>query len=263
MAIVLLCSVSGAPGATTTALGLTLQWPRAALLADCDRDAPQAISGGYLGGQVDGRGMSSLLQTSRRQTSLRGGVLSHTQPLDDAGRKLLLPGFRHPAASTIFTSWGQLAEEFQDLHGRGMDVVVDAGRVGPSGLPIDLVRRCDLVLLTTRSGLRGLVGLSTHLPTVLEQVESASASTEVGLAIVGPGRPYSIAEIGAQFGLPVPVAVDWAPQHAEVLSDAATPPRRFDQSSFVASLVRSARSVHSRIGSRAAQRDAVLTGSTS
>ena len=133
--------------------------------------------------------MASLLQAVRRQTSIRGTLLDHTHRLDPAGRKLLLPGFRHPAASTIFTAWGQLAEEFQDVHQRGIDVIVDAGRVGPSGLPTDLVRRADQVLVAARSSLRSLVGLSTHLPTLLDQVDSVSAACEVGLALVGPGRP--------------------------------------------------------------------------
>ena len=256
MAVVVMCAVSGAPGTTTTALGLALQWPRPVLLADCDRDAPQAITGGYLGGQGDGRGMTSLMQASRHQTSSRGALLEHTRRLDVEGRRLLLPGFRHPSASSLFSGWGQLAEDFQDAHYRGMDVLVDAGRVGPAGLPHELLRRADQVLVATRSSLRALVSLSGHLPTLLDQVESASAACEVGVALIGPDRPYSAAEVSAQFGLPVSLAIDWSPEHAEVLSDAAEPSRRFASSAYVASLVKGAHAVQRRLATRLAHRDA-------
>lgn len=255
MAVIVLCSLTGAPGTTTTALGLALQWPRPVLLADCDRDAPQAIAGGYLGGQGDGRGMASLMQASRRQSSIRGAVLEHSQRLDVDGRRLFLPGFRHPSASSIFTAWGPLAEEFQDLHYRGIDVLVDAGRVGPMGLPSELLRRADQVLVATRSSLRALVGLSAHLPTLLDHVESASAACEVGLAVIGSGRPYSGAEISAQFGLPVALAIEWAPEHAEVLSDAAEPPRRFTTGAYVTSLVKGAHGLQRRLSTRLSHRD--------
>lgn len=255
MAVVVLCSVTGAPGTTTTALGLALQWPRPVLLAECDRDAPQAISGGYLGGQNDGRGMASLMQTARRQSSIRGALLEHAQRLDVEGRRLFLPGFRHPSASSIFTAWGQLAEEFADVHYRGMDVLVDAGRVGPTGLPSELLRRTDQVLVATRSSLRALVGLSGHLPTLLDQVESVSAACEVGLAVIGPDRPYSATEISAQFGLPTALTIDWSPEHAEVLSDAAAAPRRFATGPYVNSLVKGAHGLHRRLSTRLAHRD--------
>lgn len=255
MAVVLLCSVTGAPGTTTTALGLALQWPRPVLLADCDRDAPQAIPGGYLGGHHDGRGLASLMQASRHQQSIRGTLLEHTQRLDVEGRRLFLSGFRQPSASAIFSAWGQLADDFQDLHYRGIDVLVDAGRVGPHGLPSELVRRSDLVLVVTRSSLRSLLGLSTHLPTVLDQVESVSAASEIGLAVVGPARPYSAAEISAQFGLPVSLTVEWSPEHAEVLSDAAIPPRRFDHGGYVTSLVKGAHGLQRRLAARLSHRD--------
>ncbi|MGA4507048.1 hypothetical protein ACQB6R_04940 [Propionibacteriaceae bacterium G1746] len=260
MALIIMCSAAGAPGTTTTALGLTLQWPRPALLADCDRDASQAIVGGYLGGQPGQRGLSSLVQVLRRQSNLRGSLLDHTQRLDAAGRKLLLAGFRHPAASGIFTSWSQLAEEFVEVQHRGLDVIVDAGRCGATGLPPELVRRADQVLITTRTSLRGMVGLAAHLPTLVDQWESASASLDVGLAVVGPGRPYSNAEVSAQFGVPVAASIDWAPEHAAVLSDAAEPPRRFQQGSYVASLVKSAHELQRRLANRVAAQQGPAAG---
>ena len=36
MAIIVLTSAGGSPGVTSTALGLSLTWPRPVLLADCD-----------------------------------------------------------------------------------------------------------------------------------------------------------------------------------------------------------------------------------
>lgn len=250
MAVVVLCSVSGAPGTTTTALGLALQWPRRVLLADCDRDAPQAIVGGYFGGHTDGRGMMSVLQALRRHAPIRETLLDHARRLDAAGTRLVLTGFTHPSASTIFTGWSALGEEFSALADRGWDVLVDAGRVGPRGLPAEVLAHTDLLLVATGSGLRSLVALDAHLPTVVEQAAQASAACATGLVVIGPDRPYSVAEIAAQFRQPVHLQLPWAPDDAAVLSDAEEPPRRFERGSYLAALVRGAHDLTQLLGAQ-------------
>lgn len=256
MAVIMLCSATGAPGTTTTALGLALQWPRPVLLADCDRDAPMALSTGFLGGRHGVGGMMGLLHSVRRQGSIREQVLEHAEQLDATDRVRILTGFTQPGAAGIFTGWAALAEEFHHLPDR--DVIIDMGRCGPEGPPLDLVRSTDRLLMTTRSSLRSLAGLGVHLPQMKERVESTSASCSVGLALVGSGRPYSAAEISSQFSIPVDVQVEWAPLDAAVLSDAGPRPRRFDRGGFVSSLARSAQRLHDAVHDRLDERDDVV-----
>ena len=255
MAVIMLASASGAPGTTTSALGLALQWPQPVVLVDADRDAPHAITGGYLGGHHSGRGMMSILHDTRRQTSLRERLLDHSHHLDTAGEKLLVTGFSQPSASALFTAWGALGQECAELHHRGYDVLVDAGRVGAAGIPRELVRHADLLVMTARSTVRSLVGLAAHLPSILETVSETTAACQVGLGIIGPGRPYSGAEVGAHFDLPVSFELPWAPDHAAVISDAELPPRRFLTRGYVPALVSAAQALH-----RAVRHDVALRG---
>ena len=50
MSSIVLTSASGAPGVTTSALGLALAWPRASVLVDADRAATPTVMAGYLHG---------------------------------------------------------------------------------------------------------------------------------------------------------------------------------------------------------------------
>ena len=52
MALITLCSIKGAPGVTTTALAMTMTWPRPALLVEADSSGGSAIMAGLLRGQV-------------------------------------------------------------------------------------------------------------------------------------------------------------------------------------------------------------------
>lgn len=257
MAVLLLCSVGGAPGTTTTSLGLALQWPRPVVLVDADASAQQAITAGFLGGASSSLGMMSILHAQRVHAPIRERLLDHTQPLDDSGQARLLAGFTQPGASDIFTGWAELADELTSLEQRDMDVIVDAGRVTPRSLPTALLRRTDQVLLVARTSLRSLMALRTHLTELLDHIDASSATCQTGLALVGPDRPYSTAEITAQFGLPVLLQVPWAPLHAEVLSDAGDRPRRFDRSPFVTEIGRGAHRLHQRLTSHVRQRDGV------
>ncbi|HEY9562625.1 MAG TPA: hypothetical protein VIR30_02545, partial [Nocardioides sp.] len=50
MAVIALCSASGSPGVTTTALGMALLWPRPVLLIEADATGGSGILAGYFRG---------------------------------------------------------------------------------------------------------------------------------------------------------------------------------------------------------------------
>lgn len=236
MAVIVCTSASGSPGVTTTALGLALTWPREVLLADCDRDPSQAIQAGYLRGMDHGgRGLAALARLHRENRTLAPDLWRHTVPLalGDAQRRFL-PGFSQPATVRLFDSvWPELAGAFVALDEKGVDVIVDAGRMGRDGLPLSLLEQADAVCFVTRTSLRALAGARLHLPLVVEQLAQLPIDTAMGLVLVDPDNPYTGGEIAAQFGIACWAELDCSPKLAAVLSDGDPEPRRFAESSLM------------------------------
>lgn len=263
MAVVTLASATGAPGTTATAVGLMTAWPRGVLLVDADRDPAQAVAAGYLQGiDMAGRGLGQLARAHRDQRPLPAELPLQwvdVEPGADHPRHFL-PGFTHPAAATMFAPvWPDLAAALAGLADHDLDVLVDAGRTGTDGLPPALMQRSDLVLLCVRSSLRALAALRLHLGPVQNHLEAAGSPAELGLVVIGPGRPYGVREVEQQFGVPVLAQVAWDPRQAEVFSDGAVPPRSLGSST----LVRSLRSAASGLSERVRRRDEVVAGQRS
>jgi hypothetical protein len=241
MAILILTSAGGSPGVTTLAVGLALTWPRPVLLADCDPGAHQAVLAGYLRGQSSsGKGLLRVAEGHRDRRPLREVVIDQCLPLtgEDGDRRLFLPGFTRPGSASHFGAvWEDLAETFDRLGDVDVDVIVDAGRVGPTGLPIPLVERSSLTALVLASTLRAVMSARVHLPTLTDHTRlSSSARHPFGLIVVGEGQPYSRGEITKALGVPVVAEVARDPQPAAHLSDGVPRPRRFDSSALLRSL---------------------------
>ncbi|MDO5082454.1 hypothetical protein EII34_03675 [Arachnia propionica] len=233
MSIILVTGGPGAPGVTTTALGLALTWPGAVLLADCDRDPSQSISAGHLQGVPLGNtGLSAVALAVRHAEVLGPKLLPLSLPLipDPPPERRFLPGFNRPEAVRLFDHvWADLANGFRWLGDNQVTVVVDAGRVGADGLPPDLVDAADAVLFVSRSSLRSLAASRLYLPSLQADLERTPRQRPLLLALVGPGRPYVATEVAAEFQLPV-VCLPWQPREAAVLSDGEPTPRGFHRS---------------------------------
>lgn len=252
MSVVLLASATGAPGVTTTAVGLSLLWEGEILLADCDRTASQAVLAGYLQGLVaPGLGLPGLATVHRQGGQVSAALLAQTVPLADGEpRRHLLPGFAHAAAPLVFdTVWGDIGDALATASRSGIDVLIDAGRIGAAGLPAGLLAHADAVLILTRSNLVALAGLRLHVAGVREALSSRPGAG-LGLLVVGPGRPYSAREIEHEFALPVWSEIDHQPDLAAVFSDGAASPRRFTDSGYVRSLRTTASAITSRMTAR-------------
>lgn len=251
MALIVLTSATGAPGVTTSSLALALTWPRHVLLADCDREPGQGVQAGYLRGMDHGgRGLMSLAHLHREGHPLAPELWRQTLPLseDRATQRRFLPGFTTPGAARLFEHvWPALGEAFAQLDAQGVDVLVDAGRLSTAGLPLGLLTSADAVLLAVRSSLRSLAGARIHLPTLTDQLHALPRQAPLGLLVVGPGRPYSSAEISAQFSLPTWAEAPWDPKLAEVLSDGEREPRRFFQGSFLGRFRADAKAISERL----------------
>lgn len=250
MAILILTSAAGSPGVTSLAVGLALTWPRPVLLADCDPGAHQAVLAGYLSGQAaQGKGLLRVAESHRDRRPLREVVIDQAIPLtsEDGERRLFLPGFTKVGSAAHFNGvWEDLADTFDRMNDVDFDVIVDAGRLGPAGLPTPLVERSALTLLVLRSSLRSVMSARVHLSLVRDEINSArSTRSELGLIVVGEGQPYGGAEIAKALGVPVVATIADDAASAAHFSDGRPRHRRFE----TAPLIRSVRGAASTLAS--------------
>lgn len=240
MALISLTSAKGAPGTTTTALALLFAWPRPALLVEADMAGSSSVLAGYLRGETDHtRGLLEL-SLAHRQQQLTEEALWR-QILQLAPERYLLPGLADPAqAAGMTATWSALAKHLTALEAAGLDVLVDAGRLGAAYDPGPLVRASNVILLVTGSRLPDIYALSHRAPALVNSHAAAAGAGMVQALVVGEGRPYTAHEIREQLSLPVLSTIAWDPVHAEVYSIGAKQGRRFDNSPLAKSAIATA-----------------------
>lgn len=231
MALIVLTSASGSPGVSTTALGLALGWPRPVLLVEADPTGGSPIAAGYLRGQTNPPQAlidlaQALHQPPGQRTDLAYLVGELAQPLPGTDARWL-PGSRsHEQAGTLSGLWEPLSTALASWQEQGMDVLVDAGRLGLSGYAWPLLRAADLALLLTGTDMVSLAGARSWAGTLREQFHAAGAASSLGVLVVGPGRPFTTREVTSVLGVEVVGSAAWDPAAAAVLSEGADPPRR-------------------------------------
>ena len=242
MAILILTSAGGSPGVTTLAVGLALTWPRPVLLADCDPGAHQAILAGYLAGQSShGKGLLRVAEAHRDRRPLREVVIDQCLPLtgEDGDRRLFLPGFTKPGSAAHFGAvWEDLADTFDRLGDVDLDVIIDAGRVGPAR-PAGAAGRAQRAhrpgarLEPARGDVRPGPPADGHrpLPAVVDRPPPVRSGRRRRGSAVRPRRDQQGARACRWWPT---IAAD--PQAAAHLSDGAHRPRRFDSSPLVRSI---------------------------
>ncbi|SDT41532.1 hypothetical protein SAMN04488543_4251 [Friedmanniella luteola] len=241
MAVLVLTSCSGSPGVTTLAVGLALTWPRPVLLVDADPGAPQAVLAGYLTGRsAGGKGLLRVAEAHRDRRDLREAVVDQCLTLaeTDGDRRLFLPGFTRPGSAGHFAGvWDDLADTFDRLGDVDLDVVVDAGRLGPLGLPPALLERSALTVVLLGSSLRAVLAARVQLPVLAEaQRAGHGARGRTGLVVVDEGHPYRAAEIGRALGVEVVARLPHDPSSAAHFSDGAPQHRKFAAAPLVTAL---------------------------
>ena len=213
MTVIALTSARGAPGVTTTALALTAAWPRPVLLLEADVSGSSSILAGYLGGtRAHDHGLVDLALAHRAGTLFSS--LQQSSVELPGTNKWLLPGLVSPAqAANLRPVWDPLAAVLSGLEREGMDVIIDAGRLGAEHGPLPLLRQAEVMLL------------------------------------VGAGQPYSAREIVTAVGVPVIASIGWDPVHAEVYSVGASA-RRLENSTLTRSVTAAASSIQQLATSR-------------
>ncbi|MCB2175756.1 MAG: hypothetical protein KQH57_08105 [Actinomycetales bacterium] len=195
MSLTVLCSASGAPGATTAALALLWTWPQAvpgrrALLVDADPAGSSLLPHFLAAGIPAGGGVLGL--AAERGTSA-DAVLRHAVSLDAGEERLVLTGFAEPAqARPLSATWTGLAEVARDVAAGGLDVLVDAGRIGHRWEPSPLIEAADVVAVVTRSTLTAVTAARSALRSLRE---SRGPGTKNTALVVGRPDPYTAAEV--------------------------------------------------------------------
>lgn len=221
MSLIVLASASGAPGVTTTALGLAVSWPRPVVLMDADPVGGSAVLAGHFrGGLEHPDAMVSLVM------ALREGRLAEVLPqvlVELPGSQAsLLAGPRSAAqAGSLAELWSPLLAQLRLTETAGCDVLVDLGRLGMVGAALPVLAGADAAVLLTRSD---LVSLSAARQWGLSWASAAESGTGPAVArcvVVGAGRPYSSREAAQVVGLPVVESIVWEEKAAAAINGAA------------------------------------------
>ncbi len=225
MTVLMIGSVCGAPGVTTTAVALAQAWPRPVVLVEAAATGASAVLPGYLAGRVPhSHGMLDAAVAARSHT-LTEQLPTLLIPLPPAPTTRLLAGMTRPEqATTMAGAWPVLGDALADAaRDHELDLVVDAGRLGLAGAPAPMLPVADQVLLALGSDLPALHTARAWLPALRGQLVDP---TRLGLLVIGEARPYTAREIRRHLDCPVVGVIDHDPEGAAVWSMAASAPRR-------------------------------------
>ena len=235
MALVVLASASGAPGVTTTALGLAMCWPRPVVLVDADPVGGSAVLAGYFRGAVAHNDAMVQLVMARRDGRLADELRAVLMPVPDS-EVLLLPGVRsHAQAASLGELWPALGLELRALEATGQDVIVDAGRLGMVSSPTPLLEQADMSLLVLRSDLPSLAAARQWAAAWGSACDDGTGAAAAGVVLVGEGRPYSAGEVSRVLQIPVVEKIAWDERTAQVFSVGQQPAAKSGSSRLVRS----------------------------
>nr|WP_030501010.1 hypothetical protein [Micromonospora purpureochromogenes] len=190
--LVVAASVSGAPGASTVALGLAALWPaRPALLVEADP------CGGVVAarfGLAQEPGLASLAAAARHG-GLAGGAAPYLQQLPLGLHALVGPGSAETAAGAVAVLAGHAESA---VAGLAPAVVADVGRLYVGSPAWGVLRVADAVVLVTGGATEDLDRVETRLPSLRE----AARPGAVGVALSGKSV-WPADEVAGRLGVPV------------------------------------------------------------
>lgn len=241
MAVVTLCSASGSPGVTTTAVAMALSWPRPVLLVEADPSGGSAVLAGFLRGTAEYH--AGLIELALSSLGVAEGLRDVVQPL--APNVSYIAGLRaHTQAGALRDLWEPLAAALADLESNGQDVLIDAGRLGLLGSPQPLLDNADLTLLLTRATLPALAGARSWAETARNP---GTGWRHPGVLLIGEGHPYRAGEVTKVLGLPVVTDLPDEPEAAAVYHRGSPPPRHFETSAYARALTAAVHAVQAHL----------------
>lgn len=224
--LIAVASGKGAPGASSTALALTLTWPRPVLLVECDPRGGDLLWGFGQGRFAAGRGLLNLWVAARGAASMSDALWSATVELGE--NRWALSGLDESRQSGS-VAWSVLARALTQVPD-GIDVIADCGVAPALRAPSAVWSAADLVVLATRSSLRATHS-AINAGTLLraELTSSGFGPDRLGAVVIGAGRPYPMGQVRAALESTAPVLgeLPWAPAAAATLSDGVAAGREY------------------------------------
>lgn len=199
--ILALTSVTGAPGTTTTALALLFAWPRPVILLEADISRPSALlSGYYRGGTEGGWGLPALIRAAHADALTIETVMQQVRPLAEG--QLVIVGLESTGqAEGARHYWSSIAATLTAVANTGWDLIIDAGRFGPS-CPAPLLAAADLLAVVSGTRLPDVDALQDAAGTLTALFGDGGART-VGALITRPGQPLPAPDTAHATGLPL------------------------------------------------------------
>lgn len=225
MSLVALCSVTGSPGVTTSALAVGWMWPvvtgRRVVVLDAD-PAGSGLLPGYLRGAVPPTG--GILRLAARQGAPSAhAVLEHCTAWDENQERLLLVGITASVeARALGGLWHAIVDLVTDLDRLGVDLLADVGRLEHVFEPTVLLEHAGSAVVVTRPTLGGVLAGTAGLARLRDlrgPVRSTSALS------VGNHRPYSATDVRHELGLDTLPVLAWDPRSSERLHSGEYPGR--------------------------------------
>lgn len=234
MSIVYLTSTSGAPGVSTLAVALTLNWPRPALLLEADIAKTSHILAGYLRGQYP----HTQSLTEAAIANLRGALDGETlfaQTISLGAGRYVIPGFNDlgGARGTTSAFWANMLRAIDQMPltagAPDLDIIIDAGRFAPGDPRSPLIAAADAVLVVTGNTLPDIHSLYASSSAFATTLEAAGHRDYLGLTITTSpvkGQGYSPHEITSKTGLAFIGSLPWDPATAAHYSHGASAPAK-------------------------------------
>lgn len=183
-------SLHGAPGVTTTVVGLAAAWPRARrpLVVEADPD------GGVLAARFDGlradRTLAEVAVEVRRRYA-HDAVVASARALWGAVPVVVAPPSAEQTCGALATAGERLGP---GLAGAGDPVLIDVGRLTLRSPALALARAAAVVVVVTRPGFEEAAALAPRC------AELQGAGCALAVVVVG-AHPYRPDEVAAAAGV--------------------------------------------------------------
>lgn len=208
MAVYALTSIAGAPGVTTAAIAWAYQGPRPTVVIEADvTGGPSIVPTVWKGQKVDD--ISVLDLAGRDPEHYPAYLWEHALLFPETTDRWVLPTLSSPAAAgSLAGVWAPLADALAVISATaGVDVVIDAGRLGTPGGPWPLIERADAVLVFTDSTLAALARTQIGVAELREALARTGSRDRIAVVPIVERklrptetlRPYSGREIQSIF----------------------------------------------------------------
>jgi hypothetical protein len=210
-----LVSAGGSPGVTTAAVALTLTWPSAAIVAECDPSGGDVLAGLLTGHVPASQGlMEHAIDAGRDSQGAARALGEQLVPLGSDGTRMLLPGLTDPRqAAGLASAWPAVAAT---LTAQEADVIADCGRLdaGP-GQPLAVLAAAGTVAIVLRPTLRQVWSARSRVDILTQLI---GGNSRLALLLTGPGT-HSAREVAHALGIPIAAVLPDDARSAALLSD--------------------------------------------